>query len=196
MLYDMKRAFMFLSRSGAGKDTQAGFLRDYFGADHTLSISTGDGMRALADQRDLLAGRYMQDKIMRPGNRAPAFSAIWIWADTMVAHFQESTEAVIFGGSPRTVLEARALDEAFEFFEIGNVYPLFLDITAQEARTRLLARRRKDDTEEAIQRRLAYYERDVVPILRYYQQESPYQLFHIDGTPSPEAVFEQIKKVL
>lgn len=191
----MKSAFMFLSRSGAGKGTQADFLRNHFGAERTLYISTGDHLRELAEKHDLLAGKYMEEKVMRPGNRAPAFSPIWVWAERMINEFTPQTEAVIFEGSPRTILEARALDEAFEFFEIENVYPLLLDITPEEARKRLLGRKRGDDTEAAIERRLAFYERDVMPILSFYQGESPYRLVRIDGMLPPEEVFEQIKRV-
>ena len=192
----MKRAFMFLSRSGAGKDTQADFLREYLGADRTLSISTGDPMRALADQRDLLAGRYVAEKATGPGNRAPAFIAVWAWAERMIHEFTPEKETVIFEGSPRTILEAQVLDEVFPFFEIKKVYPLWLDITAEEARKRLLGRHRKDDNEPAIERRLAYYERDVVPILHYYQGESAYRLIKIDCMVPREEVFEQIKQAI
>lgn len=196
MLNDMKRAFMFLSRSGAGKGTQAAFLRQHFGEDRVLYISTGDRMRTLANRADLLAGRYMDENVMKAGERAPAFFAIWAWGDIVINHFHEQIEALVFEGSPRTVLEAKALDEFFAFFGIEKVYPLFLDITVEESRERLLARRRADDTVSAIERRLAYYKRDVVPITRYYQGESPYQLIRIDGMLAPEAVFEQIKHVL
>ena len=190
----MKRVFMFLSRSGAGKGTQADFLRKHFGEEYTLYISTGDRMRALA-KSDTVAGVYMQ-KVMESGERGPAFSAIWVWADEMITHVTGKIETVIFEGAPRTIVEARALDEAFVFFEIERVYPLWLDITQEEARKRLTGRNRFDDNPAAIERRLAFYERDVVPVLRYYQGESRYQLVRIDGMPSPEEVFEQIKRVL
>ncbi len=191
-----KTAIILLSRSGGGKGTQAEFLREYFGKEKALSITTGDGFRDLAKRADLLAGKYIQEKVLDVGEKAPDFSTIWIWANRMIYEFTPETSVVIFDGTPRTRLEAQALDEALEFFEIENVKPLLLDVERKEAIQRLLSRARADDTRERIERRLAYYERTVKPAIEYYKIESKNQLIVIDGMPLPEKVFEQIKRVV
>lgn len=193
----MKTAIILLSRSGGGKGTQAGFLQEYFGKEKTLYIYTGDGLRALISQHfDLLAAKYMQEKVMKAGEKAPDFSAIWVWAGRMINEFTLETEVVIFDGSPRTRLEAQALDEALEFFEIENVKPLLLEVEREEAIQRLLKRKRADDTRERIERRLAFYEHTVKPAIDYYEKESKHTLITIDGMPSPEKVFASIKKAI
>ena len=192
----MKTAVILIARAGAGKGTQAEFLKEYFGKDETLYLYAGDVLRELARKPDSLSGKYMQEKIMNIGEKAPDFSAIWAWADAMIRQFRDEIEAVIIDGSPRTRLEALILDEALLFYEIENVKPLFFEITREEALIRLLKRGRSDDTPEKIERRFAYYERVVTPAIEYYRTESKHKLVTIDAMPSPEKIFEQIKRVL
>lgn len=197
MLYTiMKTAIILLSRSGGGKGTQAKFLREYFGKEKVLYITTGDGFRELATRTDLLAGKYIQEKVLNVGEKAPDFSTIWVWANRMIYEFTQETNIVIFDGTPRTRLEAQALDEMLAFFEITNVKPLLLEVEYQEAIQRLLKRGRADDTRERIERRLAFYERTVTPAIEYYKMESKNRLIVIDGMPSPEEVFTSIKKAI
>lgn len=193
---NIKTAIILLSRSGGGKGTQAKFLREYFGEEKTLYITTGDGFRELAKRADLLAGKYIQEKVLDVGEKAPDFSTIWIWANRMIYEFTPETNVVIFDGTPRTRLEAQALDEMLVFFEITNVKPLLLEVGREEVIQRLLKRGRADDTRERIEHRLAYYERTVKPAIEYYKTESAHKLIAIDGMPAPENVFEQIKMVL
>lgn len=196
MLDGMKTAIILLSRSGGGKGTQAQFLREHYKGKNVLYITTGDGFRELAKRADLLAGRYIKEKILDAGEKAPDFSTIWIWANRMIYEFAPDTDVVIFDGTPRTRLEAQALDEMLVFFEIMNVKPLLLEVEREEVIQRMLKRGRADDTRERIERRLAYYERTVKPAIEYYQTESAHKLITIDGMPTPESVFEQIKKIL
>lgn len=161
-----------------------------------LYIATGDGFRKLAERADLLAGRYTKEKVLDAGEKAPDFSTIWIWANRMIYEFTPDIDVVIFDGTPRTKLEAQALDEMLAFFEIENVKPLLLEVEHEEAVQRMLKRGRADDTRERIEHRLAYYERTVKPAIDYYEHESRHKLIIIDGMPPPEEVFEEIKKVL
>lgn len=192
----MKTAIILLSRSGGGKGTQAQFLREYFGKEKVLYITTGDGFRELAKRPDLLAGKYIQEKVLDVGEKAPDFSTIWIWANRMIYEFTSETNVVIFDGTPRTRLEAQALDEMLTFFEITNIKPFLLEVEREEVIQRLLKRGRADDTRERIERRLAYYERTVKPAIEYYKTESTHKLITIDGMPPPGEVFEQIKHAL
>ena len=192
----MKTAIILIARAGAGKGTQAEFLREHFGKDKTLYLYAGDILRELARKPDSLSGKYMQEKVMARGDKAPDFSAIWAWADAMIHQFHEGIEAVIVDGSPRTRLEALILDEALLFYEIENVKPLFFEITREEAFKRLLGRNRSDDTPENIEHRFAYYERVVTPAIEYYKTESRHKLITIDAMLSSEKVFEQIKQAI
>jgi adenylate kinase len=55
-------------------------------------------------------------------------------------------------------------------------------------------RQRDDDTEEAVERRLALYERETVPIIDYYRAQG--LLAVVDGIGEGDEVFERLIKVL
>ena len=53
---------------------------------------------------------------------------------------------------------------------------------------------RKDDTEEAISRRLELYERQTAPLIDWYRERS--QLASVNGTGSPDTVTRRIVKAI
>lgn len=182
----MQRSYVFLlfGRSGCGKGTQAELLMDYFkkkeGEDSVLYIYAGEKFRELSG-RDSLTAKLTKE-ILTLGDKVPDFLAIWVWSNLMVERMRENLNLVI-DGSPRTALEARALDETFEFYKLENIKPVLIDVSPKEIRDRLLKRGRSDDTEEQIKHRLAYYEKYVVPAIEYYKRESKNKLIVVDGNP-------------
>ncbi len=53
---------------------------------------------------------------------------------------------------------------------------------------------RKDDTEEAIRRRLAIFNSDTQEVLDHFRKQG--KLIEIDGEPMPDEVFESVKKAV
>jgi adenylate kinase len=178
---------IFIGRSGSGKGTQAGLMKDFLekrdGRDSVFYIYTGEHLRGLITEHPLLlTSEFVDKKVMKGGNKAPDFIAIWAWAKELI-YSAKPNQHIIFDGSPRTSLEAKALDEALEFYERKNVKPILLDVSVEEVKMRMLKRARADDTEKRIKNRLAYYEKYVVPAVEYYRQESKNKLIVIDGNP-------------
>jgi adenylate kinase len=54
-------------------------------------------------------------------------------------------------------------------------------------------RQRDDDTEEAVDRRLALYEQETVPIVEYYRARG--LLVMVDGVGDGDEVFERLVKI-
>lgn len=186
---------LFIGRAGSGKGTQSKRLMQFLGEDHSFYIYTGDHLRAFMEHKEFLTAHLIREKIMSVGAKAPDFLAIWAWANEFVRGLKEEQNLVI-DGSPRTLIEAKVLDEAFVFYGIQNIFPFLLDVTREEALRRLKARKRIDDTDDAINARLDYYETTVVPAISYYEKESKNKLIRIDGMPSEDKVFEQIVRAL
>ncbi len=177
--------FVLIGRSGSGKGTQAELVKEFLekrdGKGTVFYLSTGEHMRTLIKERpELETSEFLDKKIMALGNKAPDFLTIWIWAKELIYNIK-SNQHIIFDGTPRTLLEARTLDEALEFYERENVKPILVDISPEEARERLLKRGRGDDAEEQIRNRLAYYEKRVAPAVEYYRKESKNKLIVVDG---------------
>ena len=57
----------------------------------------------------------------------------------------------------------------------------------------MMARRRMDDiNEEAIERRLNWFESDVLPAVEYFRKYSKYNFIELDGDQPVEAVHQEI----
>ena len=87
------------------------------------------------------------------------------------------------------------LDEVFEMFGWKRRFRVcYIDISKKEVTRRLLLRNRSDDNLSGIQARLAYFEKEVKPMLRYYKKKKV--LVDINGEQSVENVHQEIVKKL
>lgn len=182
--------FLFIGRSGCGKGTQAKLLIDFLeknGKQSVFYVYVGDKIRELV-KGDSLTSK-LANKLMLEGTKHPDFLAIWAWSQKLVDKLEKNTH-LIFDGSPRTVLEAKILDETFEFYKRENIFPILLDVSYDWAKERLLARKRLDDTEERIKGRLEYFEKDVQPAIDYYSN----RIIKINGEQSIEDVHQEIMR--
>lgn len=179
--------FVFIGRSGSGKGTQALLLKEFLekrdGVGSVFYLSTGEHMRNLIKERpELKTSVFLNKKVMALGNKAPDFLTVWVWSKELIFNMK-SNQHIIFDGTPRTLLEAKLLDEAFDWYEKENLRPILVDVSPEEVRIRMLARKREDDTEEQINGRLAYFEKLVAPAIEYYRSESKNKLIVVDGNP-------------
>ena len=67
-----------------------------------------------------------------------------------------------------------------------------LNVNKDEAKKRMLLRKRVDDSKESIEKRLAWYEDDVLPAIEYYRKHDYYNVIDIDGEQSVEDVHKEI----
>ncbi len=178
--------FVFLGRSGCGKGTQVEFLKQKSEFRDAVEMRTGDIFRALA-KNDTLLGRKVGE-VMNTGGLIP----MWITSCLWVQKFNEikGSEILIFEGGPRWLEEAKLLDEASGFLGRPKAVAVLLEVSAEESRRRLRARKRADDTDERITNRLAWYQTNVIPEIEYFRSEG--RLIEVNGENAPEAVCEEI----
>ncbi|MEK9166634.1 MAG: nucleoside monophosphate kinase [Patescibacteria group bacterium] len=178
--------FVFLGRSGCGKGTQVEFLKQKSEFRDAVEMRTGDIFRALAKNNTLL-GRKVGE-VMNTGGLIP----MWITSCLWVQKFNEikGSEILIFEGGPRWLEEAKLLDEASGFLGRPKAVAVLLEVSAEESRRRLRARKRADDTDERITNRLAWYQTNVIPEIEYFRSEG--RLIEVNGENAPEAVCEEI----
>ena len=178
--------FVFLGRSGCGKGTQVEFLKQKSEFRDAVEMRTGDIFRALAKNNTLL-GRKVGE-VMNTGGLIPMRITSCLW----VQKFNEikGSEILIFEGGPRWLEEAKLLDEASGFLGRPKAVAVLLEVSAEESRRRLRARKRADDTDERITNRLAWYQTNVIPEIEYFRSEG--RLIEVNGENAPEAVCEEI----
>lgn len=189
------RAFVFFGRSGCGKGTQAKLLVEFLKAKGREVIYTETGSQL----RDFIKTENYSSKltgdILKEGGLLPVFLPIWIWTDILVKNFS-GTQDLVFDGVSRRKEESVTLDSAFDFYKIKNLNIILIKVSENWSFTRMMERKRADDTPEKIQNRLDWYEKDVVPSFEYFRDKPGYNFIEINGEQSVENVHKDIIKAL
>ncbi len=189
---------IFIGRSGAGKGMQSGMLQKFFG-EHSpenpiLYIETGDHFR-----RHIKDSGYTWDlarKVNETGGRQPDFLAVWIWSHLFIEEIRGG-EHIVFDGMPRSLDEAKMLNTALPFYKRKNPTVIFLNVSEKWAEDRLRGRGRADDLKpEVVAKRLAFFNKDVVPAVDYYREATGYRFLEINGEQTPDEVFNDVRKGL
>jgi adenylate kinase len=207
---------VLLGKQGAGKGTQALRLAAHYEITH---ISTGDMFRAQAAQGTafgLEAKRYMDE-----GELVPDEIVIGVIEECTVPGGPLG-EGFVLDGFPRTLNQARELDRVLGDRPIDLAVDLEVprDIVLDRISGRRVCencqrlyhvnmpptqpwvcdtcggnvKQRDDDTEEAVERRLALYDQETVPIIDYYRDRGI--LATVDGVGEGDEVFERLVKVI
>ncbi|TRZ64751.1 hypothetical protein D4R20_02245 [bacterium] len=193
--YMNSKAFVFFGRSGCGKGTQVKLLIDLLKGQgrEVLYIETGSSFRELS-KGESLVNRNIQE-ILKNGYLIPVFLPIWIWTEIIVKNFS-GKEDMILDGVCRRHEEAVALDSLFDFYKIEKPNIILMNVSKDWSFTRMMERKRSDDTPEKIQNRLLWYEKDVVPSIEYFKNNPKYNFIEINGEQTIEEVHEEIIEAL
>lgn len=181
--------FVLLGSSGSGKGTQARLIVERFGNLH--HISTGELFRNLAAAKTRVS-KGVAD-IMGRGKFPPHYLAIALLINTMSFRIREG-EGFVLDGFPRSVTQARILDSFLNLLqEAENTSIIFIDVSSDEASKRMIGRNdssRSDDTPEAIKSRLDLFEKEVKPVLDYYDSRG--RLIKVNGEQGILGVHREI----
>ncbi|MCD6354856.1 MAG: adenylate kinase [Prolixibacteraceae bacterium] len=177
---------------GAGKGTQAEFLIKSFGLDH---LSTGDLLRS-----EIAAGTQLgleAKSFMKKGELVP--DAVVIGMINSKLKSNKNTKGFIFDGFPRTVDQAKVLDELLEENGTAISGMLSLEVEKQELINRLLSRgkvsgRADDQDQSVIENRINVYNEKTLPLIEYYKPQGKY--FGINGMGTVEEIATRLKGVV
>ncbi|HLO86525.1 MAG TPA: adenylate kinase [Nostocaceae cyanobacterium] len=178
---------IFLGPPGAGKGTQAQILAEFL---HIPHISTGDILRqAIKDQTPLgiKAQSYVDSGQLVPDD---------LVEDLVKERLQkpDTSNGWILDGFPRKVTQAVFLQELLAKTSQGGEKVVNLDVPDEVVINRLLARGRKDDSEEIIRRRLEIYRQETAPLINHYGDRQ--QLLTVNGNQSQEEVTTALKNLI
>ncbi len=188
------KTFLFIGRSGAGKGTQAKMLARYLEEQNAhvpvYYLETGAHFREFIKGTSYTSKRakVMYDR----AERMPDFLAIWNWSDLLLHNFTDSMH-LIMDGMPRSLNEAHMLRTALEFYGIKNPYIVYVSVTPEWSRQRLVERHRFDDkTPEEIDKKIAWFNTDVLPAIDYFKNDPYYNFLEINGEQTIEEVQQDI----
>lgn len=180
--------WILLGPPGSGKGTQAELITAALGVPH---VSTGDLLRAEVAAGTPL-GREVEP-LLTAGELAPDELLNRLVEQRLAA--PDAAAGAILDGYPRTVGQARALDERLAAAGKRVTALLHLEADEPELVGRLLHRasdqNRPDDNPEAINERLAEYAQVTEPVIDYYRARGV-PVLEIDGTGDVNAVHQRI----
>ena len=186
---------LFFGPQGSGKGTQVKLLIEELKKRSDQAVIHIDMGQLL---RDMVAtGSYsgrLTAQIIEIGKRMPDFMPIFLTTNALVKNLT-GTEHVVADGLARGPDQTRAWDDAMQFYGRADYRIVVLELSEEESVTRLMARGRNDDTEEAIKSRLAWHKTDVEPQLELLASRG--RIVHrIDGGQSIDDVHAEVMKVL
>jgi adenylate kinase len=195
-VYQIKQQSMInlvlFGKPGAGKGTQAAFLKDEYDLKH---ISTGDVFRYNMKNGTEL-GKLAQSYIDK-GDLVPD--------EVTIKMLQEEVEKAadasgfIFDGFPRTTAQAEALDNFLESKDMKIHATIALEADDEILIGRLLERGkvsgRSDDQDEAkIRNRFEEYNRKTAPLKSFYQEQGK---FHsVNGVGGIQEITDRLSRVI
>ena len=175
----------------AGKGTQAKRLVD---GRNMVQLSTGDMLRAAIASGSELGKRVAG--VMERGELVTDEIVIALIEERLPE--TEAAGGAIFDGFPRTIAQAKALDEmlAKRGKQIDLVIRLKVDDAAltQRIAGRFAESGRPDDNPDSFKVRLAAYNDNTAPLLPYYQAQE--KLVEVDGMGAIDVVAGAIDKAL
>ena len=195
----------------SGKGTQAKLLKEKFGFIH---LSTGDMLREISSKQTPLSNEIKS--LIDNGHFVSDELIIEVVKNKLDEIKSQQYFGILFDGFPRTVFQAKALEEMTKVDYIIEIV-----VSKQEIVRRVLNRavckdcgkslilntlqngccecggkpvQRKDDTAEIAETRFEDYMSKTYPIVEYFKNHKGYR--KIDGSQSTDLVFEQICKIL
>lgn len=183
---------VLFGKPGAGKGTQAAFLKNKYQLVH---LSTGDLFRKnMQEQTELglLAKSYMDRGDLVPDQ---------VTIDMLEAAVKASSQAkgFIFDGFPRTKAQAQALDAFLDSLKMHVTATIALEADDDLLIERLLERgktsgRTDDQDEDKIRNRFEEYERKTAPLKEYYEGQ---EKFHaVNGIGNVSEITERLSTLI
>lgn len=174
---------------GAGKGTQGELLATHLGIPR---YSTGDILRdARSTGTDL--GREAQ-RYMDAGELVP--DSVILGIVEQVVTSDHAAGGFLCDGFPRTVAQARGLDEVLDRNGLALDAVLNLNVEPAEIVSRLTRRAglegRSDDGLETIRRRLEVYEEQTAPVLEFYRA-TPVGVADVEGAGTVDEIQARLR---
>ncbi|MGY6561589.1 MAG: adenylate kinase [Luteibaculaceae bacterium] len=177
---------------GAGKGTQSENLIEKYQLVH---LSTGDMLRAEIKKESELG--LKAQTIMAKGELVPDEVVI----DIIKGKIKENSTAkgFIFDGFPRTIPQAKALDEMLNELNLSISGMIALEVEKEELISRLLSRgkssgRADDQNREIIENRITEYNNKTAPLKSFYREQGKF--YAIQGTGSVNDIFNHLTKTI
>ncbi|UUV20235.1 adenylate kinase [Paenimyroides aestuarii] len=185
-------AIVLFGKPGAGKGTQAEFLKDKYNLTH---ISTGDVFRYNIKNETELGKKAKE--FMDHGELVPDSITIDMLKNEVKKNMDKA--GFLFDGFPRTIAQAEALDAFLQSIHLEVTATIALEANDEVLVQRILERGktsgRPDDQDEAkIRTRYEEYNEKTAPLIDYYKKQNKYHA--VNGIGSIQEITERLSAVI
>ena len=190
-----RQTFVLVGRSGSGKGTQANLLMEkikQFGPADIFYLQTGQRFRDFISSPGYTT--ELSKGLEESGKLQPSFLAIWIWSNILIENLK-MTQHLVIDGTPRKLGEAVIFIDAMKFYE-RRARVINIEVSREWSKERLLGRQRSDDVEALIDKRLDWFDLDVLPVIEYFRSCGEVDFYNINGEQTIEEVHQDIVKKL
>lgn len=185
-------AIVLFGKPGAGKGTQAEFLKEKYNLTH---ISTGDVFRYnIKNETEL--GKKAQ-AFINQGQLVPDEITI----NMLKAEVENNMDKAgfLFDGFPRTIAQAEALDQFLASINLSITATVALEANDDVLVARILERgktsgRADDQDETKIRTRYEEYNEKTAPLIDFYKNQGKYHA--VDGIGTVEEVTNRLSNVI
>lgn len=185
-------AIVLFGKPGAGKGTQAEFLKERYNLTH---ISTGDVFRYNLKNATELGNKAKA--FIDKGELVPDSITIDMLADEVAKNMDKA--GFLFDGFPRTITQAEALEELLNQKGIRFVGTVGIDADDEVLVERILERgktsgRSDDQDADKIRNRYQEYNEKTAPLIDFYTKQNKYNA--INGIGEIHEVTERLNNVI
>ena len=183
---------ILFGKPGAGKGTQANYIKNYFDLAH---ISTGDLFRnniKNETQLGLIAKSYIDE-----GKLVPDQVTIDM-LKSEVSNYSK-TNGFIFDGFPRTISQAKVLDKFLDSIKMNIKATISLDVEEFILEERLINRGKTSDRSDdqninKIRNRFKEYNKKTLPLINYYKSLNKF--YSINGTGTIDEIRDKLVNLI
>ncbi len=215
------KIIILLGKSGSGKGTQAAFLKEKFNLEY---IGSGDLLRERAKKKDFTGKKITEIFNKGGLIPTPIILKLWLDKIEKLRNKKNLKGIIMDGNPRKILEAYLIDEVFEYYGWDKKVQAILIHISDKEATDRLLKRRvcrdckeiipfvgefkklkkcfkcqgplvyRSDDTKKSVEKRLAWFKKDVEPIVRHYKKKGV--LIKINGDQSIERVTKDILKNL
>ena len=183
---------VIFGKPGAGKGTQAEFLKSKYNLIH---ISTGNLFRHHIINKTSLGLKVTS--ILENGDLVPDKLTIEILENEVKKH--KKTSGFIFDGFPRTINQAKKLDDFLKSLSMQISFTIALEAEDEILLYRLLKRgetsgRIDDINKEKILNRFKEYSNKTLPLKKFYSKQNKF--FSINGVGDIKVISERLISII
>ena len=193
----MSTVYLFYGKSGCGKGTQAQLLKARIESQgrKVIYVETGNLFRSFSQNNTGFMAEHVKS-VVDAGKLMPAFFPVYMWSRELIENFT-GTEEIIMDGVARRIEEAPMIDAALDFFNIEKRFVIAINVSDEWVFAHMGARSdRADDTADGMQKRLSWFNTEVVPVVNYFKEKPEYQSVEINGDQTIEEVAGDIQEAV